>query len=74
VNYTSYPGEYGLRIYNSAGEHIKTLDDQQLTAPVSQWYSWDGKNKYGNPCASGVYIFYLVEPYSVKTKKILLVR
>ena len=74
VNYTSYPGEYGLRIYNSAGENIKTLDDQQLTAPVSQWYSWDGKNKYGDPCASGVYIFYLIEPYSVKSKKILLVR
>ena len=74
VNYTTYPGQYDLRVYNSAGEHIKTLDSQQLTAPVSQWYSWDGKNKYGDSCASGVYILDLVEPYSQKQKRILLLR
>ena len=74
VNYTTYPGQYDLCIYNSAGEHVKTLDSQVLSAPVSQWYSWDGKNKYGDPCASGVYLFYLIEPYSAKTKRILLVR
>src|SRR5579871_203246 len=73
VNYTQYPGQYDLRIYNSAGEHIKTLDSQQLDAPVSQTYFWDGKNKYGDPCASGVYILYLIEPYSAKNKKILLI-
>ena len=73
VNYTNYPGQYDLRIYNSAGEHIKTLDSQQLSAPVSQWYSWDGKNKYGDPCASGVYILYLIEPYSAKLKRILMI-
>ena len=73
VNYTTYPGPYDLRIYNSAGEHIKTLDSEQLSAPVSQWYSWDGTNKYDQPCASGVYIFYLSEPYSAKMKKILLI-
>ena len=73
VDYTTYPGQYELRIYNSAGEHIKTLDSQQLTGPVSQWYSWDGKNKYGADCATGVYVFYLIEPFSAKTKKILLI-
>ncbi len=74
VNYTVTGGTYGLWIYNSAGEHIRTLAYQQLSGPVSQWYSWDGKNKYGDDCASGVYIFYLEEPLSVKKKKILLVR
>ncbi len=74
VNYTKYPGEYDLWIYNTAGEHVKTLDSQQLTAPVSQWYSWDGKNKYGDTCASGIYIFELIEPYSHKEKKIILIR
>ncbi|HVZ79974.1 MAG TPA: hypothetical protein VHE12_04135 [bacterium] len=74
VNYTSYPGDYELRIYNSAGEHIRTLDSRSLSGPVSQWYEWDGKNKYGDPCASGVYIFYLAEPFSLKKRRILLIR
>ncbi len=74
VNYTVYPGQYALRIYNSAGEHIKTLDSQDLSGPVSQWYSWDGKNKYGDTCASGVYILYLMEPLSEKTARVLFVR
>jgi sugar lactone lactonase YvrE len=74
VSTSLYPGQYGLRIYNSAGEHIKTLDSKQLSGPLSQWYSWDGKNKYGNTCASGVYIIYLEEPFGTQTKRIMLVR
>lgn len=74
VDYTTFPGPYSLRIYNSAGEHIRTLDDRTLNQPVNQYYSWDGTNKYGSPCASGVYIIYLTEPYGVKLKKILLIR
>ncbi len=74
VDYTTYPGQYDLWIYNTAGEHIKTLDSKTLSEPVSQWYSWDGKNKYGDPCASGVYIIYVVEPFSQKMRKVVLVR
>lgn len=61
-------------IYNSAGEHVRTLVSQQLTAPVSQWYSWNGINKYGDKCASGVYIIYLTEPFSFKVKRVILIK
>ncbi len=74
VSYCQYPGNYSLRIYNSAGEHIKTLDERHLEAPISASYHWDGKNKYGDPCASGVYLFYLTEPYNRKIKRILLLK
>lgn len=74
VAYSQYPGEYDLWIYNTAGEHIKTLDHEELNAPISQSYTWNGTNKYGDKCASGVYIFYLVEPFSQKTKRIALIR
>ncbi len=74
VAYNQYPGEYSLRIYNTAGEHIKTLDAKRLNAPVNQTYTWDGTNKNGDACASGVYIFYLIEPFNRKIKRILLVR
>jgi len=74
VQTSVYPGEYNLRIYDTAGEHILTLDSRNLSAPLSQSYHWDGRNKNGELCASGVYIFYLIEPTSRKVKKILLAR
>lgn len=75
VEYGRYPGPYSLVIFNSAGEHIKTLEDlTNLSRPVSQTYQWDGKNKYGDTCASGVYILDLVEPYDRKERKLLIVR
>ena len=73
VAYNSYPGDYRLWIYNSAGELIKKLDTQQLSAPISKSYLWDGTNRFGNKCASGVYILYLIEPFSRKTKRLLLI-
>lgn len=69
-----YPGEYALKIYNSAGEHIITLDSQAILAPIAKSYSWDGTNKNGDACASGVYVICLVEPYGRKMKRLLLVR
>ncbi len=61
-------------VYNSAGEHIKTLDSQNLGNPIVKSYLWDGTNKYNERCASGIYIFYLVEPFGVKLKRIMLIR
>jgi hypothetical protein len=74
VGYSNYGGDYSLKIYNSAGEHVRTLDSRYLYAPIQASYSWDGKNKNGEDCASGVYIFLLQEPLSRKVKRILLVR
>ncbi len=74
VSYSDFPGEYSLRIYNTAGEHIQTLDARVLNGPVNQGYTWDGTNKSGEPCASGIYVFYLEEPFGRKVKKLLLIR
>lgn len=74
VGYTKFPGNYSLWVYNTAGEHIKTLDNQYQTAPIHKSYLWDGTNKYGEKCASGVYILYLVEPFDTKSKRVILLR
>ncbi len=71
---SAYPGPYSLKIYNSAGEHIKTLDDRHLDYSYIQSYSWDGTNKNNDKCASGIYIFKLTEPYGSKLKRIILIR
>jgi len=74
IEYCTFPGKYSLRVYNSAGEYIRTLDERELNAPLVADYLWDGKNRNGDDCASGVYLFYVIEPYSQKTRKVLLVR
>ena len=74
VQYNQFPGSYNLWVYNTAGEHIKTLDTAVMTAPINKTYQWDGTNKNGEQCASGVYILYLVEPFGKKLKRIILVR
>ncbi len=74
VDYTQYPGAYSLMVYNTAGEHIKTLVNRQLSGPVSESYQWDGTNKYNSPCASGVYILYLAEPFGIKVKRVILIK
>jgi flagellar hook assembly protein FlgD len=64
VGTNQYPGEITLRIYNSAGEHIRTLLDTTLTAPLSPTViNWDGKNKFGAEVASGIYVVYLQKPF-----------
>ena len=51
-------------IYNSAGEHIKTLYDEYLTQPLlPTTINWDGSNKYEQKVSSGVYIFYMIKPF-----------
>ena len=74
VGTSQYPGNIELSVYNSAGEHIKTLGSRYLTGPYQNTFYWDGTNKYGDKCASGVYIFYLTEPFERKITKIILVR
>ncbi|MGA9041645.1 MAG: hypothetical protein WB421_14025, partial [Terriglobales bacterium] len=39
---SQYPGAFKLKIYNSAGEYIQTLDDRHLSAPYQNSYSWNG--------------------------------
>ena len=75
VGYSKAAGYYSLRVYNSAGEHIVTLDDQQIGSGVfTQNYTWNGLNKRGDKCASGVYVIYLIEPLDRKLKRVILVR
>ncbi len=69
-----YFGPMTLRIYNSAGEHIKTLFDETLTQPLPlTTLSWDGTNTYGQKVASGIYIVYLIKPLGVATGRLVVI-
>ena len=72
VGISRVPGHYDLTIYNSAGEHIKTLDDQYLESSFAYTYTWDGKNKYGAPCAAGIYVVYATYPFKRLLGRVIL--
>ncbi len=71
----SNSGHYSLKIYNSAGEHIKTFLDGHIgVSPASQTYLWDGTNKDNDECASGVYLLKLSKPNGTQWKRIILIK
>ena len=65
------PGPYAVKIYNSAGEFIRTLRDNKTQATGTDMVYWDGKNFLGDTVTSGIYIIYVTEPIMVHETKIL---
>jgi flagellar hook assembly protein FlgD len=65
-------GNTALKIYNSAGEHIKTLYDANSNQPVpSTTFNWDGTNKFGDKVASGVYVIYFSTPIKIRVARLV---
>jgi hypothetical protein len=67
-------GAYVLKIYNSAGELVRTLRDDRVDAPISEAITWDAKNQKGEPVASGVYLIYFTSRYGAREAKLLVIR
>jgi hypothetical protein len=62
-----------LVIYNSAGELIKTLADNQYSAGSHQ-LKWDATDLSGNKVSAGVYLYSLKTTNSVETRKMILLK
>ncbi|MFC1528519.1 FlgD immunoglobulin-like domain containing protein [Candidatus Latescibacterota bacterium] len=62
-----------LKIYNLAGQEVRTLVDENQSAGYRS-VIWDGKNNRGYSVSSGIYIYRLKTPEFLKTKKLLLIR
>jgi hypothetical protein len=61
-----------LRVYNLAGQLVKTLVDEEK-APGEHQVIWDGKNQQGDDVASGVYFYRLsVMNFSDSRRMVLL--
>jgi len=75
ISSAQYPGPMTLRIYNSVGEHIKTLFDENINRPLAPTVvNWDGTNKFGQKVASGVYIVYFEKPNGVATGRLVVLQ
>jgi len=68
-------GTVRLKVYNSAGELVRTLEAQYpATEKEVMKRKWDGKNEKGEYVASGVYVVYAQMPAVVKTGRLIVLR
>jgi len=76
VHYCQFPGEYSLKVYNTAGELIRTIVETHIVTDAINDVPlpWDGKNSRQELCADGVYILCLTEPYDRKFRKVILLK
>ena len=63
-----------LRIYNLSGELVTEYSYGAVAGGFSYIYSWDGKNKDGSDCASGVYFAIADANNSLARHKIAILR
>ena len=67
-------GLVSLKIYNVAGQLVKTLVDGQKVAGQVYEANWNGLNDSGQPVSSGVYFYKLVAKNFTQTKKMVLLK
>ena len=71
---SSIEGAATLSVYNSAGELVQRLWGGILPVGVVERVMWNGKNQYGDSCASGVYLLRLDMRGLSQTRRLALVR
>jgi Ca2+-binding EF-hand superfamily protein len=68
------PAGVRVKIYDTAGRHIRSLADGQTMGDGEHVMQWDGRSKEGRGVSSGLYIVELEGPANRLTKKLLFVR
>lgn len=71
---TGAGGLYSLKVYNSAGEKVRTLRETRTYEGVHEFVFWDGLTDRGEKAASGIYLFKLLTTYGTDAARVLLVR
>jgi flagellar hook assembly protein FlgD len=67
-------GLVSLKIYNVAGQLVRTLVNENVKAGVVHQAQWHGLNDAGQNVSSGVYFYKLVTTNYTQTKKMVLLK
>jgi hypothetical protein len=66
--------EVTIKIYNSLGQHVKTLISGETVEAAPHSIMWDGRDDSGGRVSSGVYFYTLRSGDYVSTKKSILLK
>lgn len=74
VSYATDRAEWiTLSVYNSLGQHVRRLVDQEL-GPGEHLLTWDGRGDRGDNVGTGVYLFVLQSHRDTDVRKVLLLK
>jgi hypothetical protein len=73
IQFTNLPAEATIKIFNSSGELIRTIDHVGLTSSAPSIAKWDLKNKYNQLTAPGVYFYSIISALGTKTGKFFII-
>jgi flagellar hook assembly protein FlgD len=63
-----------LKVYNAAGQLVRTLVNEVQSPQEGLFATWNGKNDAGQTVSSGVYFYKLVATNFTQTKKMVLLK
>jgi hypothetical protein len=67
------PGRTSVKIYDVVGREVRVLADEEMKEGIYT-IEWNGENQFGQPAASGVYLYRLQSGNFSSTKKMVLMR
>ena len=67
------PADVTVMIYNILGQEVRELFRGHMQ-PGYQFMQWDGKDMYGTPGPSGMYIVVMQAGEFIDTKKVILLK
>jgi len=73
IQFVNLPVKAKIRIFNSAGELVKTIDHSSDTAIAPSIAKWDIKNEFNQLVSPGVYFYHIKSDLGEKTGKFIIV-
>ncbi len=68
------PSGVSLKIYNILGQEVYSFDPSDFLNTKILNLRWNGKNNYGQPVSSGIYLFSLTTPSDRKSLKLIMLK
>jgi len=73
IQFTNMPAEATIKIFNSAGELVRSIDHTSGGSLAPSIASWDLRNRYNQLIAPGVYFYSISSPVGTTTGKFFVI-
>jgi len=73
IQFTNLPAVATIKIFNSSGELIRTIDHTSSSSSAPSIAKWDIKNKFNQLAAPGVYFYSITSEIGTKTGKFFII-
>lgn len=73
IQFINLPAEATIKIFNSSGDLVKTIDHTSTNNTAPSIAKWDLKNQYNQLVAGGVYFYYISSSIGTTTGKFFVI-